>query len=252
MMSTRLNNISHCQPLRSKRLETLVVTCIFWLMANMAIAESYADAQGYFDQKKYSSAIIELKNVLQTDGDDIQARLLLGKIYLKLGDMPSAAKELERAQSLGAESKDVLVPLSKVFLGLGKLGEIAEKQGKVEQLDDGPYLSEYLAVLGHSHLADNNILEARVAFEKALQLSSDSYAQVGLAKIAFLEQRLDDSSNTLHDIIEREPENLDAMLILTQVLASKQECDEVVKVTSAWSGRYDGGCRIFQSGSPAF
>ena len=55
-------------------------------------------AQKYLDEQEYSSALIEAKNAVQAHPSDPQARILLGKIYLRVGDPKSAEAALVRAR----------------------------------------------------------------------------------------------------------------------------------------------------------
>ena len=94
------------------------------LWANAAIATSaqsyFRDAQRYFHNGKYDAAVIQLKNALQRDADNGQARLLLGKAYLKLGDGAAAESQLRRAKELGVAHDRWLVLLGKAYLLRGK------------------------------------------------------------------------------------------------------------------------------------
>ena len=60
-----------------------------------------ADARNYQEKGDNNAAIIQLKNALQSNPDNSEARYLLGTIYNKTGDFQSAEKELRKALSLG-------------------------------------------------------------------------------------------------------------------------------------------------------
>ena len=85
-----------------------------------------AEAQQYQQKGDLKAAIIQLKNVLQKNPDDAEARYLLGTIYYETGDPKSAEKELRRALSLGMSPDKVLPRLRE---DLARPGPVPESSG---------------------------------------------------------------------------------------------------------------------------
>src|SRR4030095_485897 len=54
----------------------------------------YQDALKRLEEGNAAAAIVQLRNAIQSDPGNLDARLLLGRLYLQAGDAPSAAKEL--------------------------------------------------------------------------------------------------------------------------------------------------------------
>ena len=79
-----------------------------------------ANAQQYLAEQNYRAAVIELKNVLQENTDNAQARWLLATIYLDFGDLTAAEQELRRAQELGWTGDDVVPTLARVLSQQGR------------------------------------------------------------------------------------------------------------------------------------
>ena len=79
-----------------------------------------ADAKQYQQKGDNKAAVIQLKNALQKDPDNKEARYLLGAIYNQAGDPVSAEKELRKAVSLGVSAATALPDLAKALLVQGQ------------------------------------------------------------------------------------------------------------------------------------
>ena len=71
--------------------------------------QAYADGD-------YRAAIIDAKDVLLDEPDNLRGRLLLGRASVKVGDGPSAEKELLRAIQLGSAQTDVAAEMARALL----------------------------------------------------------------------------------------------------------------------------------------
>src|SRR3546814_20865342 len=78
-----------------------------WGRARLHAASFLERAQQLFEEGDLPAAGVELKNALQRDPNDAEARFLLGRIHLKLGDARSAEKELLRARALGLSDPEL-------------------------------------------------------------------------------------------------------------------------------------------------
>lgn len=67
-----------------------------------------------------NAATLELKNILRNDAKNAEARYLLGRINLRLGDVKTAQKELQRAMDAGWDEAAVNVLLAEVFFRRGE------------------------------------------------------------------------------------------------------------------------------------
>ena len=92
-----------------------------------------SDARQYQQKGDDKSAIIQLKNVLQKNPDDAEARYLLGTIYNKTGDLQSAEKELRRALSLGMSPAKVLPDLGRTLLNLGQYQQVLDETKQLSE-----------------------------------------------------------------------------------------------------------------------
>jgi len=87
----------------------------------------YEEAKGYLKKGDVKSAIIQLKNAIRTDGDNVQARYDLAIIYLRGRDGPSAEKELKAARDRGMKVSKVVLPLAQAYNLQSKNKEVLEE-----------------------------------------------------------------------------------------------------------------------------
>lgn len=135
------------------------------------------------------TAIIELKNALQAEPDNVDARLLLGQAYARAGDGASAQKELGRARELGVNSADLQPWLAKARLLQGELETLYE----LEIPDDAAVATraEMTRIKAQALLERGDTARAAALAQKALELEPDSAAGM------LLTARIEASRNNL-------------------------------------------------------
>ena len=146
----------------------LACLCGSMVVSSVAMAEDrlVRDAQQYFDKGELNAAIIQLKNALQRQPDHAEARLLLGRSHLELGDGASAEKELDRAASLGVDSAILLPLLGKAWLLQGKTDRVLEEIDGAEL--SGEALADHLYLRGQAFSMRGDPDQAESHFAKAL------------------------------------------------------------------------------------
>src|SRR6266404_20108 len=73
-------------------------------------------ARDFQAQGKLESAVIELRNALQQNPKNAEARLRLGEIYVDLGLGEQAELELNKAKELGTDADALKVPKGRALL----------------------------------------------------------------------------------------------------------------------------------------
>jgi cytochrome c-type biogenesis protein CcmH/NrfG len=134
-------------------------------------AEYLARARDYQEKGEINSSTIELKNALKVNLDNIEARWMLGNIYLDSGKGPAAEKELTRAMELGMAPEAVVVPLASALLLQNKFQEVLDLEVDYAALDSRVVATVW-ALQGHAYLGLNELEEAVNAYEKAQNLNS--------------------------------------------------------------------------------
>lgn len=160
------------------------------VLAGCAPADSaalIAEARQQHGRGELRAAVIGLKNALR-QRDDVQARRLLGEVYLDQGDALSAEKELRRALAGTAEGEAAQL---RALLGRALL-----LQGQFERvIKEFPGQDAATLTLRGDALAGLGKLDAA----KAAYLAASAHdprsadAMLGQARIAVLEKRLEDA-----------------------------------------------------------
>ena len=88
-------------------------------------AERLDAARASMADNDFPTAIVELKSILQEDADNLEARLMLSRSALAMGDPLTAEKELERAYELGADAVSLRAHHYTVQLALGHFEEVS-------------------------------------------------------------------------------------------------------------------------------
>lgn len=139
-----------------------------------------SEAKQYQQKGDNNAAVIQLKNVLQKNPDDVEARYILGTVYNEKGDANSAEKEIRKALSLGMSPAKALPDLSKALLMQGQFQKVLDETLQVQGVKAD---AAVLTLQGNAYLALGKGAEAKEAFELALKNKPDfPEALIGLAK----------------------------------------------------------------------
>ena len=177
------------------------------------------EAKQYQQKGDNKAAIIQLKNALQKNPDDVEARYLLGTIYNETADSQSAEKELRKALSLGMNPAKVAPDLGKTLLMQGKfqmvLDEIKQASGEKES-------AEISSLRGNAYLALGKGQEAKESFEQALKIKSDfPDALIGLARHSITEKNIDAATRFSEQAVTKNPQNTDVLLFKGDLLRAQ-------------------------------
>lgn len=88
--------------------------------ANTRAARFYEDALVRYEKHDYTGAVIQLKNALQIDKNQLPVQLLFGKALLANGDVIAAEVAFEAVLRLGINRGEVVLPLAQALVEQGK------------------------------------------------------------------------------------------------------------------------------------
>lgn len=168
-----------------------------------------AEARHYRQSGDINAAVIQLKNALQQDPNNRDARRLLGEVYIDQADAVSAEKELRRALALGTPTADLLILLGKSLLLQGQYQRLLDEFHSVPEQAGRAAI---LALRGDALLGLDKRDEARGLFNQALQEDGASPgALLGLARIAFAEHQPEAAAAQLARALAAHPGDADCL-----------------------------------------
>lgn len=169
---------------------TILRLPVLILLAALAACGQHSDdarlaaALKHIAARDTAAATIELKNLLQSNPNSGEARLLLGKVQLDGGDAAGAEVELNRALAAGQSADAVLPSMARALLELGKAEQLAQRFSGA-QLRDDQARAELLAHVATAHMSLGALEEAATAIDTALRrVSSHLPARVLRARLA--------------------------------------------------------------------
>lgn len=141
-------------------------------LRNYTDQEHVQRAKDFQAKGDVKAAGIELKNALNKNPKNAEARWLLGEIYLELSQGAPAEKEFKRAQELGTSVEALRVPLGRAYLLQGK------QQQVLDEIQPTPQMSargraQILKLRGDALLGLRRGKEACTFYTQANQADTD-------------------------------------------------------------------------------
>jgi putative PEP-CTERM system TPR-repeat lipoprotein len=197
-----------------------------------------ASAKQYMQKHEFGASIIQLKNLLQKNPDNGEARFLLGAAFLEQDNPAAAQIELDKAVQLGFSSDELQVTLARVALARGQADKLLERF-RSRTLATPKAQAELRALVGTAHLVRGQTQEAARAFDDALKLDATNVAaHLGAARLAAGAQDLPAALSRVERALAAAPASVPALLLKGDLLAAQSRHDAA---ESAYRAAIDAG-----------
>lgn len=134
------------------------------------------------------AAILELRVALQQDPGLSAARLLLGQLFLKVGNPSAAVAELETAARLGEASAELAASLALARVASGEARHAQRVLATFEQIEPSELIAPLTAALGSAYLILGQTELARERLTRLAQRDpTAAQAWLGLARLEMIE-----------------------------------------------------------------
>ena len=183
----------------------------------------FQEARDYLQRGNINAAIIQLKNALQRDPNNIAARRLLGVAYLRIGKGRSAEKEIRAALRRNATDGGLKLLLGKALLIQGRyqdaLGAIAD-----DLTADQAQRAEILLLRGKAFLGLRRYEQAADALREADRLRpEDVRAKVGYAQGLVSQGKTDEAEREVDIALSRNGKSPEALLLKGELRRLKRD-----------------------------
>ncbi len=196
--------------------------CLFLLVSCGGVDEAQlvSSARSYVEQHKLREASLELKNVLQQNPKNAEARFLLGELNLVFGDMSTAARNFRLAREAGWDEAAALLGMARAMLAAQKYNDVLALEIKdvfPKSIQANLYgLKAYaFAAIGKNQRAVEMLDKGRAIDGNAVELLRTS------VQIAISNQDYSQAKNLLKRGLSYYPDNT-GLLLLSGYLAMAQ------------------------------
>ena len=201
----------------TKVLRGLVLAAALGAVLTACRNESSGDlirsAREYQAKGDHSAAIIQLKNAIQKQPENGEARLLLGQSTLAVGDPATAEKEFRRAAEYGQPPSVVVPWIAQAMLGTGETDKVVAEFGR-QKLDEPKAEAALRVAVGQAQLRMRRLDDAGASFAAALASDpSNIDAQLGQARLAAVSGKIDEAVVAVDEIVAKHPQSSEALLL---------------------------------------
>ena len=168
------------------------------------------------------AAAIQLKNAIQLDGRNAEARFQLAKLLIAEGDYAAAEKELRRAREAGLSSDRVNPVLATTLIRLGEFQRVLDEipapvPGSSEE-------AAFLVARANAQLGLKQPDTARKSLERAFAAApKDAEVHLAWARMSIFNSQVDDAFKHVDTALALAPDHLEAWLFKGDLLRASQK-----------------------------
>ena len=185
-------------------------------------------AQSYFDAQNYEKAKIEVKNVLQINPNNADARYLAGMIAEKEKNLRGAFSNYSAAVQANPKHVKSLDKLAGFFIAAGNLDEASKRLD--EALEADPKDANSIALKGVVYARQGKTDEAVIQAQKALSIDPGNVDATGLLTSIYAKDNPELAMEVITKGIANQTENESLKVMKLRLLISQKKRAEAVSL----------------------
>ncbi len=196
--------------------------------SRLSAEEHIERAKDFQSKGNTRSSILELKNAVQKDPNNAQARWLLGTIYLDMRLGSDAEAQLHKAVELGISPQSARIPMARAQLYQGNFQNILDTLPAVDEEEPG-LLAQILDLRGNALLGLGKYDEGCSTFERAIQVNANfAPAYLGRARCKYKEGQPGLALESAKHAATLDPSHLNAWYLQGDLHRTLNQTDEAL------------------------
>jgi tetratricopeptide (TPR) repeat protein len=187
---------------------------------------SLSDMRGPQSTQVLQSAIGEYETIAKLKPNDIEPKLLLGQLYALNQDSAKAEAEFKAAQSLDADSEDVVLNMARLYTEEGDSNRAAQVIAAIPVEDRSARLE---LALGASYEQLKKYKDAAAAYRRAADIEPENAdAQKALSAALLSDGQLDEAQKVLNAIAAADPSDAQTQIRIAEIQRRKGNYNEAL------------------------
>jgi len=196
---------------------------------NKTAEQLLTSAQRYIEEENKDAAIIELKNVIQLDASNGEARVMLGKIYLSSGQAVNAEKEFKRADEYNFNPDDFYTLYARALFLQSKSEDILYLD--VASLDNAESKAALLYYQGISaYQKGENDTAEKMLNDSKNSSNTSIFGKLSATYLYLIKNKFDDALSSINDIHLTHADNLDVISLKARILSNLNQNAEALSL----------------------
>jgi len=189
-----------------------------------------AQAESAYHDGKYQLAATLLRQALKISPNDVDTRIVLGRLLLALDDGSSSERELRQAMHDGGPTHQVLVSLFQTMLARHEAQDLLNEFGDPAPNAKSPKDADVLEGRAQALLALNRVDDAKVAASRALSIHRSVSALLIRAQVALAQNDRAEATSLTDEALKLDPKDGHALVAKLNLLLAANNNTEALTV----------------------